>query len=35
VVINHTRGHVIPALQPPDLQRLRAFLEAQRQPAAL
>lgn len=35
VVINHTRGHVIPAMQPPDLQRLRAFLHAQLQEASL
>lgn len=35
LVINHTRGHVIPALQPPDLQRVRAFLETQLREAAL
>ncbi|KAL4854860.1 NADPH-dependent aldo-keto reductase [Chlorella vulgaris] len=34
LVINHTRGHVIPALQPPDLQRVRAFLETQLREAA-
>ena len=29
VVINHPLGHVVPKLQEPELQALRAFLEAQ------
>ena len=29
-----TRGHVIPALAPPDLQRLRTFLEQQQEATA-
>lgn len=28
VVIHHAQGHVVPALPPPELQRLRAFIEA-------
>lgn len=35
VVINHTRGHVIPALAEPDLQRLRAFLQEQQEAVAV
>ncbi|GAB4813758.1 hypothetical protein N2152v2_000804 [Parachlorella kessleri] len=35
VVIDHVKGHVIPALQGPDLQRFRAFLESQSQESSL
>lgn len=34
MVINHTRGHVIPPLPQPDVQRLRSFLVQQLQEAA-
>jgi len=35
VVVTHARGHVIPSLPPADLQRVRAFLQAQQQAASL
>lgn len=35
VVINHTKGHVIPALQGPDLQRFKAFLQSHHREASL
>ncbi|KAL4421601.1 hypothetical protein ABPG75_010892 [Micractinium tetrahymenae] len=35
VVVTHARGHVIPALPPADLQRVRAFLQTQQQGAHL
>ena len=35
VVVTHPRGHVIPQLPPPDLERVRAFLQAQQQGALL
>ena len=34
-VVTHPKGHVIPQLQGADLQRVRAFLEAQREVAKL
>lgn len=35
VVVGHARGHVIPALPPADLERVRAFLRAQQQEPSL
>lgn len=35
VVVAHARGHVIPALPAEDVQRVRAFLQAQQQGAHL